>query len=267
MQFLVLAVLAASCSAAPQMFRAVSGDIFLLRSDIPAVVKIAEPGINLAAPLADTVAFVPVPAPVPAFKAAEVVASVGPVLESTAGVAPVVVNPVVESAVVSVSAPVVKSASVVVPVAPKVKSAEIVAVSAPVVVDPVVKSASDVAPPTPVADPVVKSAVVAVAPVVVDPVVKTTAVMAPTAPVAVVPVSPVVKSATIVAPAVPVAVAPVVKSAVPVAVVAPPEPLMAPEPPMPSLSVPHVGGQFHGVCGQHLTLQRLAPSPQRPRPS
>ncbi|XP_047483689.1 calphotin-like [Penaeus chinensis] len=223
MQFLILAVLAASCSAAPQMFRAVSGELYLLRSDIPSVVKIPEPGINLAAPLAQSVAFVPIPAHVPAFRTAEVVASIGPVFASTAGVAPVapvVVNPVVESAVVSVSAPVVKSASVVVPVAPKVKSAEIVTVSAPVVVDPVVKSASDVAPPTPVVvDPVVRSAVVAVAPVVVDPVVKTTAIMAPTVPV--------------------------VKSAVPVTVVAPPEPLMAPEPPMPSLSVPHVGGQFH----------------------
>ncbi|ROT70687.1 hypothetical protein C7M84_011009 [Penaeus vannamei] len=65
------------------------------------------------------------------------------------------------------------------------------------------------------------------------------------APVAVAPVAPLVKSAAIVAPAAPVAVAPVVKSAVPVTVVAAPEPLMAPEPPMPSLSVPHVGGQFH----------------------
>ncbi|XP_037788522.1 cuticle protein 7-like [Penaeus monodon] len=67
---------------------------------------------------------------------------------------------------------------------------------------------------------------------------------APSAAV-VAPVSPVVKSAAIVAPAAPVAVAPVVKSTVPLTVVAPPEPLMAPAPPMPSLSVPHVGGQFH----------------------
>ncbi|XP_047483362.1 uncharacterized protein LOC125035179 [Penaeus chinensis] len=66
--------------------------------------------------------------------------------------------------------------------------------------------------------------------------------------VPVAPAAPLLKSTAVVASAVPVPVAPVapmIKSAVPVSVVAPPEPLMAPEPPMPSLSVPHVGGQFH----------------------
>ncbi|XP_037788534.1 uncharacterized protein LOC119583885 [Penaeus monodon] len=107
MQFLVLAVLAASCSAAPQMFRAVSGDLFLLRSDIPAVVKIPEPGINLL-PFLESFPLV-LPASHVALKSAEVV---------------------------SVSAPVIKSASVVVPAAPEVKSAEVVAV----VVDPVARA-------------------------------------------------------------------------------------------------------------------------------
>ncbi|XP_042859117.1 larval cuticle protein A1A-like [Penaeus japonicus] len=95
---------------------------------------------------------------------------------------------------------------------------------------------------------------VARAPVV--PVVKAAApvtIVQSAAPVAVAPVAPVLKSTAFVAPAAPVAVAPaavapvtpVFKSAPAVTVVAPPEPLMAPEPPMPSLSVPHVGGQFH----------------------
>ncbi|XP_063610500.1 uncharacterized protein LOC134784377 [Penaeus indicus] len=91
---------------------------------------------------------------------------------------------------------------------------------------------------------------VARAPVVAAPV----SVVRNAVPVA--PTAPLLKSTTVVASAVPVPVAPaapvpvapiapVFKSAVPVTVVAPPEPLMAPEPPMPSLSVPHVGGQFH----------------------
>lgn len=80
------------------------------------------------------------------------------------------------------------------------------------------------------------------------PLLKSTAVVAPAVPVPVAPAAPLLKSTAVVAPAVPfpmAPIAPVVKSAVPVTVVAPPEPLMAPEPPMPSLSVPHVGGQFH----------------------
>nr|XP_027220886.1 uncharacterized protein LOC113813136 [Penaeus vannamei] len=75
------------------------------------------------------------------------------------------------------------------------------------------------------------------------PLLKTAAVVSSAVPVPVAPAAPIP-----VAPAAPFPVAPIapmVKSAVPVTVVAPPEPLMAPEPPMPSLSVPHVGGQFH----------------------
>lgn len=75
------------------------------------------------------------------------------------------------------------------------------------------------------------------------PLLKTAAVVASAVPVPVAPAAPIP-----VAPAAPFPVAPIapiVKSAGPVTVVAPPEPLMAPEPPMPSLSVPHVGGQFH----------------------
>ncbi|XP_063610498.1 uncharacterized protein LOC134784374 [Penaeus indicus] len=145
MRLIVLSLLAAACSAAPQIYQTVSGTVVSPQWNLPAVMKIPEPGVNLGVVLT-------APAPVPVVKAAPSVA-------------------VVEAAPV-----------------------------------PVVKAAPSVA---------------------------------------VVPVSPVVKSAAIVAPAAPVAVAPVVKSAVPVTVVAPPEPLMAPEPPMPSLSVPHVGGQFH----------------------
>jgi len=132
----VLSLLAATCYAAPQLYQTVAGTVASPQWNLPAVMKIPEPGVNLGMVLS-------APAPVPVVKAA-------PSLT------------VVEAA-----------------------------------------------------------------------------------PVAVAPVAPLVKSAAIVAPAAPVALAPVVKSAVPVTVVAAPEPLMAPEPPMPSLSVPHVGGQFH----------------------
>ncbi|XP_069987044.1 cuticle protein 19.8-like [Penaeus vannamei] len=146
MKFIVLSLLAATCSAAPQLYQTVAGTVASPQWNLPAVMKIPEPGVNLGMVLT-------APAPVPVVKAAPV----------------------------------------------------------PV---PVVKAAPSLT--------VVEAA-----------------------PVAVAPVAPLVKSAAIVAPAAPVAVAPMVRSAVPVTVVAAPEPLMAPEPPMPSLSVPHVGGQFH----------------------
>nr|XP_027220887.1 calphotin-like [Penaeus vannamei] len=165
MKFIVLSLLAATCSAAPQLYQTVAGTVASPQWNLPAVMKIPEPGVNLGMVLS-------APAPVPFVRAAPV----------------------------------------------------------PV---PVVKAAPSLT--------VVEAAPVAVAPVV-----------------------PLVKSAAIVAPAAPVAVAPVVKSAVPVTVVAAPEPLMAPEPPMPSLSVPHVGGQFHAQdeAGQYTFGHYGGPTPR-----
>jgi len=150
-----------------------------------------------------------------------------------------VVKPMSYIQPISVAAPVVKAAT-------PMSSHFVVQTKPAVVAHPAVKSASVVTPVVKAATPMSSHFVVQTKPAVVaHPVVKSASVA-----------TPVVKAATpmsshFVVQTKPVVVAhPVVKSASvavasPVIVAAAPEPLDAPNPPMPSLNVPFVGGQFH----------------------
>nr|XP_027220880.1 uncharacterized protein LOC113813131 [Penaeus vannamei] len=65
MKLIVLSLLAATCSAAPQLYQTVAGTVASPQWNLPAVMKIPEPGVNLGMVLT-------APAPVPVVKAAPV---------------------------------------------------------------------------------------------------------------------------------------------------------------------------------------------------
>ncbi|XP_068225590.1 skin secretory protein xP2-like [Palaemon carinicauda] len=220
MKTFILLVAAVACHASVLPYNVVPSAPAILHADSlsPPVMRILVPGIRFN-----------VPAPV-TYSRQVVVPAPAPVIAGAPAPAPVV------SYSDPVAAPVLSAAPAPAPVLPAVPApAPVVSYSDPVAA-PVLSAAPAPAPVLPAVP--APAPVVSYSDPVAAPVLSAAPAPAPVLPAVAAPAPVVSYSAPVSAPV------PAIPAA-PVAIAAAPEPLEAPEPPMPSIGEPFVGGQFH----------------------